>query len=200
MVRCGQRYVGRSRHGQRKCLQITENLFHVHAQCRYRRKDGRFETKQLGGESHDIDLPPHTHIMFSRYSPSASVLQRAWVTIIHPNPKLILGLPHAKAANTIRPNAIHPDLQPLRRLHGISTDFSQAAVLLFLPAISALPPVSLIHIHTHNQLKPLPSPHHSHKPYTPYKPLHPTQSTSNHGFVPTHAVPTSHRFSRAILV
>jgi hypothetical protein len=43
----------------------------------------------------------------------------------------------------------------------------------FYPAISALPPVSLIHTHTHNQLKPLPSPHHSHKPYTPSKPRHP---------------------------
>jgi hypothetical protein len=101
VVRCVQRSVGRSRHGQRKCLQITENLFHVHAQCRYRRKDGRFETKRVGGESHGIDLPPHTHIVFSRYSPSALLLQRAWVTIIHPNPKLILGLPHAKATNPI---------------------------------------------------------------------------------------------------
>jgi hypothetical protein len=149
VVRCGQRYVGRSRHGQRKCLKITENLFHVHAQCHYRRKDGRFETKQVGGESHDIDLPPHTHIMFSRYSSSALLLQRAWVTIIHPNPKLILGLPNAKAANTVRPNAIQPAFKPLRRFHSISTNFSQAAVLLFLPAISALPPVSLIHTHTH---------------------------------------------------
>jgi hypothetical protein len=58
-------------------------------------------SKRVGGESHDTDLPPHTHIMFSRYSPSALLLQRAWVTIIHPNPKLILGLPHAKAASTI---------------------------------------------------------------------------------------------------
>lgn len=89
MVRHGQRYIGRSRRGQRKCLRITENLFRVHAQCHCRRKDGRFGTKQVGEESHETDLPPHTHIGFPWYSPVVLLLQRAWATKIHPKSNLI---------------------------------------------------------------------------------------------------------------
>jgi hypothetical protein len=84
-----------------------ENLFRVHAQCPYRRKDGRFGKKQVGEESHDMDLPPHTYIWFSWYSLAALLLHRAWMAIIHQDANLIRLLSNAKQPIPAAPNRTH---------------------------------------------------------------------------------------------